>query len=120
MLLNWDQTDQDDSEPEPDEGERILKLATIPKIVNFVPDAIDEAVPEDFIMSWSLRFRHDANLKSYEELHKNIKRRATQKTLNDFLQTVWNINENHNFEIKCVFSLILFCFYTSAIITYGY
>lgn len=87
-ILN-DAQEEDESDEEPDEKEGILKLATISKIVNFVRDAIEEAISEDPIMSRSLRFRHDAEiaLRPYEELYKDMKRRAKQKTLNDFFKT---------------------------------
>lgn len=92
-ILN-DVQEEDESHEEPDKKEGILKLATISKIVNFVRNAIEEAISKDPIMSRSLRFRHDAEIAlwSYEELYKDIKRRAKQKTLNDFFKTTSKAN----------------------------
>ena len=70
--------------------EPVLKLATISRIVNSLKDAIEEAINSDPIMTRSLRFKYDCEvaLKSYEELYKDLSRRAKQKTLTQYFNKV--------------------------------
>ena len=54
-----------------------------------IKDSIEEAVNADPIMTRSLRFKCDCEpLKSYEELYRNMARRAKQKTLTEYFHKI--------------------------------
>lgn len=71
---------------ESNEEERTLQSAAISRIVNSVKNAIEEAINADPVMTRSLRFKYDCELalKTYEELYKDISRRAKQKSVTDY------------------------------------
>ena len=82
-----DQQDVDEQdENQIEEDEPSLKSASISRIVHLIQEAIEEAISSDPIMTRSLRFKYDCEvaLRSYEELYRDISRRAKQKTLNDY------------------------------------
>ena len=71
---------------ESNEEERTLQSAAISRIVNSVKNAIEEAINADPVMTRSLCFKYDCELalKTYEELYKDISRRAKQKSVTDY------------------------------------
>ena len=82
-----DQQDVDEQgENQIEEDEPSLKSASISRIVHLIQEAIEEAISSDPITTRSLRFKYDCEvaLRSYEELYRDISRRAKQKTLNDY------------------------------------
>lgn len=70
-----------------DEQEPVFKLASISRIVNFIQDAVEEAVTLDPNMARSLRFKHDCEsaTRAYEELYRDMSRRAKQSTITNYL-----------------------------------
>lgn len=85
-ILNDPQVDEEHDDRPMEEPS--LKLASISKIMNLVQDAISEAVTADPIMTRSLRFKYDCEnaLKSYEELYRDMSRRARQTAVTDFFK----------------------------------
>ena len=78
-ILN-DEKSEDDMLEETVTEEPILKLVSISKILNFIQKAIEESINFDPILTRSLKFKNNCEIamKCYEELYKDMARRAKQ------------------------------------------
>lgn len=76
----------EDREETTEVQEPVFTMSSILKIILMVQDAIDEAHTSDPIMTRSLKFKYDCQeaLKSYEELRRDMTRRAKQSRVTDY------------------------------------
>ena len=87
QILRQSET-KEEMKDEEESPEPVFTLTSITKIILLVQDAIDEAYSTDPIMTRSLKFKHDCELalKSYEELRKDMTRRAKQARVTDYFK----------------------------------